>query len=272
MANIYYRFDSLSALLDIAEKHSHSGVSESIRGFSRHFHETKSWEECMNIARHGYQERERIKAIADAISVSASIKKPEILFDVTGDCGFEMGSVIAGIPECVMDWRETETKATGQQIVKIQVHTCYSAAIDKEAIKSRGAAICALVDAIETSGRRCEVEAVYYTVSSRDKQNTFSFSVIIKHSDEPLEIDRLAFVLAHPDMQRRITFALYCQDAQSSKLLSSEGGAVPTTYPNPDADIYFDKMLLGEHQWTTVAKTKQFIIDRLASLGIELEK
>jgi hypothetical protein len=104
---------------------------------------------------------------------------------------------------------DVEAEASGK-IVRLVVQGSTSAAIPAAQIVARGALIVALVDCLEAAGRSVEVSVSFAVSHDGDRSETVFCA---KRAGEPVEIDRLAFVLAHPSMQRRLAFACWESDA-----------------------------------------------------------
>jgi hypothetical protein len=133
---------------------------------------------------------------------------------------------------------------------RIVVDGFYSAGVRGNAVMRRGVEIAAIVDAFETRGIRCEVEHRLASLSSGDR---WQCSIMLKQAHDPLNLDVLAFSLAHPAMYRRICFAL--QDAESVDTQRQYGiGAFgnylyPVNMKEEPGEILFQGMNL-EHNWT----------------------
>jgi hypothetical protein len=107
---------------------------------------------------------------------------------------------------------EFRADARPKPIVRIGFETVVSAGEQVDSIMRRGAAIGALIDALESHNIRCEVTAVArdckcYAMGD-ETAGYVLFETIIKAAEAPLDLDRLAFAVAHPSMLRRITFAV----------------------------------------------------------------
>ena len=76
-----------------------------------------------------------------------------------------------------------------------------------EAMIRKGAAVVALIDQIERSGQRVELIATQISKTHRqyDEQHIF---ITVKQPDEPLDLDRISFAVAHPSMLRRVGFRI----------------------------------------------------------------
>ena len=112
-------------------------------------------------------------------------------------------SYCAGVP-AHMVYMDDQSDRNAVPIVKIWVDVNASFGVEAESMIRKGAAIVALVDQIERSGQRVEVVAKSYTEMRRN--NILDVSVMVKAADEPMDMDRLAYAVAHPSMLRRSLF------------------------------------------------------------------
>jgi hypothetical protein len=144
-------------------------------------------------------------------------------YDVQGSY-VDVGEYSRGVPECMVDFREDKRTA---RFARIVVSGFYSAAIKAETVMARGVTIAAIVDALETRGIRC---SVVHVVRGRVDWET---RVTLKHETEPLNLDVLAFALAHPATFRRLHFGaqeLEPTDVQRENGLADFGSYL---YPHP---------------------------------------
>src|SRR5437762_597239 len=112
----------------LAEVHKPNPLPANLRSseeLGSHWAGSYSLPDALGLAERGWPEGcEVVQLIAADIldSVTANVMRPEIVLDVTGEC-FDMGRVMEDVPECWMDWRETEELATGERpIVRIVVN------------------------------------------------------------------------------------------------------------------------------------------------------
>jgi hypothetical protein len=114
----------------------------------------------------------------------------------------DMGLYIAGEPECMFDFAETDTQ---QRVVGIGVEMFALADISPDQYIRRGVALMALVDFLESRGVRVEILA--QEASAADV--SIEINVVLKRASEPLDRDKMAFTLAHPGFMRKILFGLH---------------------------------------------------------------
>lgn len=178
------------------------------------FYGSSSYEQGLAVAGTGWREgAERVAALraelSGAVQAMAAARASQMTYDVVGEC-FDIGKIATGEPEFCMNWNEYGDERS-QKVVKIVANISVSAAVNKETIYARGAACLAAVDLLETLGQRVELWiAIGVTGTSQfDKRDytQLDTQVCVKQAGQPVETDRLAFVLCHASMFRRLGFA-----------------------------------------------------------------
>ena len=166
----------------------------------------KILEEAKTLAISGWIEGlNEIKKISVELSeiIATKIVRYEPEYGVGGGV-VDVGAFLSNSPEYFMIKKPTEKEQEGK-IVKLVCSISFSAAIDSKVIIQRGAMVCALADAIEMSGFRCEI---IVNTTSFSKSRKFEVDVILKKAQQSLNITELAFCLAHPAMLRRFMFSV----------------------------------------------------------------
>ena len=178
---------------------------------SRNHPSTEEWDHNANFdhtvyqTNHGWPEGvQRMRAIAERIYNRIAPKVTVFQNTEHSVVGamVDVATFLAGEPECMMDFVTTEVK--GIRHVDILVDLWSHFKIPGSAIINKGAAVLACIDALEHAG--CTV-SVTVGFSSAYEQTLVEFRVAVKAPGVPMDTDRLAFVLAHPAMLRRILFA-----------------------------------------------------------------
>lgn len=216
------RFDSFAEFMDYIEKmpdtslgklssrkdYDSEGDDDDYGSKKDCWHGTHNFGDAMKLAREGWAEGvEMIEKLAAGLETMTGemVRKPEILWDVQGDFA-DAGLYATGVPECMGSFTEVEIVDGKGKIVKILMNLSVSYGVDTKTIMRRGAAAAALIDALETAGRSCELEIAAGSEGGNKEMMTI---VPVKHAGEPLELDRLAFLLAHPSSFRRLFFSAW---------------------------------------------------------------
>jgi hypothetical protein len=199
-------FASLTDCARVADRAPKDGASYSTDAA----HSDESWTmgvtrpKAIVLARHGWPD-----GAAQAKRLLADLELPPIQethsvtqYDVTGSY-VDIGEYVQGTPECMVAFQEDKRAV---RFLHIVVSGYYAAIQDSEEVMRRGVAIVAVIDALESRGIRCSVELLTRF------HPTFEVSVRLKETTDPLNLDVLAFAVAHPAMFRRVLFGV--ADAQ----------------------------------------------------------
>lgn len=205
-----FEFDSLSELLKDNERWSdrHPGGTSSHDKKEKDFNYTDTYEETVGLTKSGWRHgAEKVNALRTeldgAVQSLVAAKAAAISYGVEGDW-VDVGKLLTGDPECCGTW-EVQGDDRNDKVVKIVANVSVSWKVKPETIFARGAACLAAVDILESLGRRVEL---WVALGIRDWRNGESEShIIVKPASQPVDTDRLAFVLCHADMFRRILFA-----------------------------------------------------------------
>jgi hypothetical protein len=209
------KFDSLSAFVDKAENGKPNPIvrSRSSQRSSYNDWAGGSFGECVTLAKYGWATgAERIATMAAPLleQISSKMYKPEMVADVEGGSTIDMGAFLAGEPECILIWRDSEEiiEHSGR-FVKIVASISASCGFTTEQLFAKGAAVAILIDALEMSGHRVQLDIIQ-TVSPpyRHSSDQYMLQVRVKNFDDPLDMESIAFTCAHSGMLRRLTFSV----------------------------------------------------------------
>jgi hypothetical protein len=212
--------------------------------------------------------------------IGSLVERDEEQFDVEG-CAIDMGLYREGIPECMVRYEQHFVESPGP-IVKIVFNNMTSAGISTETMIAKGAAIAALIECIELSGKSVELWTVcsmdptgrlQYHRTKIDSPQRFESWVKVKEAGQPLDMARAMFALGHPSAVRRLAFrTLELVDEETRRPFIS-GYGMPVDLPKEAkdrGDIYVGKSLLGERQWTNKEKTIEWIVNSLREQNIRV--
>lgn len=269
-------FDDLSAFWKYAMQDSNAYTKESRQDSSYYLDWSGglTWEETKRLALRGWtdimQEIEKYRAQILPI-IAEKVLRPKQVYAVAG-YSIDVGSFLANDPECFIT-KELEARNYPGRIYKIVSSISFSAAIEPETIITRGAIICALVDAIEFAGHRAEVicnaamSASHYEDDRQGKNKErgwFEVSVVVKKPTQPLDMSDLAYCLAHPSMFRKIMFSVAELVGWSDNV---HGYGYPAE-PTDKGDIFVKEIFSG-----TVPDKEaiDWVLQQLQEHGINIE-
>lgn len=236
-------------------------------GFSYNMLKTRTHNEAVNLARLGWPEgRSKMSDAIDAakfVQTNSTHRAEEL--DVGGAYPF-VPAAAAGDPMCMVRVGLEQSKT--KPIFRFMVGGFISSGVQSDAIMRRGAAILSWVDKLEAEGGRCEL---LYNLTCAGGDLKYTISTAIKRADEPLDIDRAAFVLAHPSMFRRIAFGCYERHADVCHHLGTTYG-YPSNDIHPDLQvahsIYFASMSYTESCWHS-AEAAEREVSRIITDGLQ---
>lgn len=146
-------------------------------------------------------------------------------YDVAGS-EVDMGRFMAGEPECMRESVPMKVMRTGR-VIKIAVPVCYPSTINAETVKARGAAVMALVNAFAMMQHPVEIYAGIALEGNRNRnggKDRLSYSIKVQDADQPLNMGRVMYALAHPTMLRHLGFCAEHQEKGEAVSSFSIGG------------------------------------------------
>lgn len=215
MANYTLKVDSVAAFAKIAASSPKDGWSRTRSNLLRC---NVSFADALHMAIHGWPEgAEEARKLLKEINIPPLTEPSHsaTFNHVTGSY-VDIGEYVQGTPECMVEFREDLRPARFAHIV---IATGYRADVHPNKAMCRGAAIAAVIDALESQGIRCEIglcriaRGAYDPNTSTDHISTFT--VAFKRAEQPLNLDLLAFAVANPAFHRCLTFAVMeCQSPE----------------------------------------------------------
>jgi hypothetical protein len=205
-----HEFLTLSELLKDNERweQKHPGGTSSHDPKQPDFNDTNTYAETTDLTRSGWRKgAERVHALRteldDAVQSLVAAKAAAVSYDVDGDW-VDIGRLLTGEPECCGAW-QVQGDDRSDKVIKIIANVSVSWKVRQETIFARGAACLAAVDILESLGKRVEL---WVSIGINDYRSGHSEThLLAKPASQPVDTDRLAFVLCHADMFRRILFA-----------------------------------------------------------------
>jgi hypothetical protein len=169
---------------------------------------------------------------------------------------FDIGLVCSGMPEHWLDPQPAFNQGSfattdpdeERPIVKLGLNTTVPLGFTRNAVIERGAIISILAYLLEQSGRA--VSITQYCAITKDNHK-FQGSVIIKHADQPLDMDILAFWLVCPDSFKRCWLRVLESLPNSRDLGVDNGlyGLPDTHYGKEQSDIFIPGVYRNSEVW-----------------------
>lgn len=207
--SVVLRADGFTDMADYSDKHRDRSLSSTTG--TGEFTGTKTFDQAKKLMVSGWsQPLETIESIRDRVRERVGfIDGAQFQFDhATYGTRLDVSSYAVGSPLALMTaYEEPERRKT--RFVRILVDTSVSWMVDKKDIQTRGAAIVALCDALNTLGYSTEVWATSSIASEMSKDSDkFVALVPVQGVGEPWDVRSAMFPLAHASFLRRIVFGL----------------------------------------------------------------
>lgn len=271
-------FDTWGAYVREAEKvgptrwQSSRDVSEGRNSWAG----TRTFEEAVELARNGWKEGEaRMRALSRRLEVRLihRIVREDVNYDVEG-MAFDVARYLEGEPEHWVRMEESTMQADSHRHVKVLVNVAVSCGVQPDVIMARGAAIAALCELLEYAGHRVELWICDCESDSVASPAFYQRYTRVKAYDQPLEPARVAYVLAHPSVQRRLGFS-HMESARPNiaRRLSDHYG-ISVDAPKSvreEASLYLGRMQGFQHvEWSTPEHAEAWVLAELARQGVVL--
>lgn len=276
---VFQTFPSLQAMMTYAEQQEPGDLPGEERSSRKRaevgFNDFPTWEAAVTAGRRGWPEgTDKIRTLSAVLTdkVLAQMRIPELTSHDEG-LVLDVERYREGDPECLLRWEDSDDIMEGQGDVRILVNVCVSSMVSSEVLQGRGAAVVALVQALELAGKRVEL-TIAANVS--DKIET---QFIAKPMGEPLQLDQLAFSVASADMFRRFMFACWerapkaVRDAVGVYQFGSYGMPKNAHHTN-GAQLILPTMIGygARNEFLTPERTEQWVLDKLEELGVQVER
>jgi hypothetical protein len=192
-----------------------------------------------------------------------------------------MSRFLMGDPRCMRYSKRKQLKKRGR-IVKLFVHSGMLANVNHDQIINRGASILALVNALEGTGYRVEIEAGFLAMGTGSASNYSDYRFKLKDAEETLDQDKLGFALVSPSMHRIVGFRVREQESNEwHEGYNTFGGQGSTTdYTNrkvmgglkpTESDVYCG---VNENDWSVFdseSGAKEWLQEQFDIFGIKTE-
>jgi hypothetical protein len=222
--------------------------------------------EAVDLARGGWPEGwQRMKALRDAIfaRMASQVQRDVVQFRIAGGA-VNVGRFLSGRPDCFMARvRSTQLKdVRSRKVVRMVVNVGARASVSADTFFARGAAAVTLIEALERAGLRVQVDMV--SLATNGTGGEVRIGCRLKEVGEVVQLDKLAFCLAHPALHRKLNFAL------RKKHAGWIGGS--NNHPEGErGDIYIDAAdTTSAEVWRDPVKAQWWVLAQLAAQGITM--
>jgi hypothetical protein len=201
-----YIFQEYNSLNEIANAFEETPVENNSRYYYKPHFCPFSFDETLNSLRHGWHDGNReIHAITEKINTGSMLAPGgyETVYDVTGDF-IDIAAYLEGVPECMGSIIPLHVM---RDAVTIVVNASASSVISERSIRTRGAAITALIERLQDTHDVNLIVGINSEGTNHGEPGGLEIAWHINLQNE-FSRDLVAFAVAHPGFLRRVYFAL----------------------------------------------------------------
>lgn len=207
------------------------------------FFRTETFDDAVALASKGWPEgAARVAELRDGceafLAAAKAAKTRGYGWDVTGHF-IDVGRLMSGEPECC-GYEQDDDGGLGSKVASIRLNACVSGSVSADAIISRGLTVLVAADLLESCGIRCEI---LVSQATHNGNLLVENNVTVKAPGAPVDIDKLAFSIAHPSFFRRFGFA-FCESHGHSP--SGCRVASMSDYEKREGTVEVDGVCTGE--------------------------
>lgn len=186
---------------------------------------TETFAEAVHLARFGWKEgRDKLTEAMVQVAPQREIHRV-IHRDVAGEYPL-VHFAVAGDPMAMALPRNVAL--AGSPVVRIDYASNVPARVDARCVINRGAALLSIIDRLEQRGFSTELRIIMSSEPAKYESTSpnYNLSIVYKRAGDALDIDRAAFALINPAVQRRLKFALQEQHARLERGYTNSYGMV----------------------------------------------
>lgn len=172
--------------------------------YSMKFTETSNFDEAINLLANGWSNKaNEINHKLKASKMDATFKKQ--IANVLDVAGYQpiVPLFLTGQPACMVNRKQ---KLIKQKILTLVKPINYPGYVSSSKWTEEGIKALQIVRSLEANGYRVNVDIVRAGYGDYNNRYGVCCRVRVKHSNERLNISKLAFTMCHPSMQRRLMF------------------------------------------------------------------
>ena len=214
---------------------------------------------------------DRVNKLKAKVSLGNIRKEKEVIATRKAPGRINMGRAMQGHPyafQRVVD-SDRDTTGSARNVVDIFINACISGGVKPKVIEARGAAMLALAEALEQRGKRVRI-----TVGMANNGGCgIDYQIVVKQAGQPLNLNSVAFAVAHPSFFRRFIFS--AMERESAEVRSSVGVGGGYGYVGEfKADVLPANVIYmggadfrDTDKWNDVGYVESWIIEQMQAQG-----
>lgn len=233
------------------------GPTDDYRGRGRDWVLHASWDDALRMARDGWHDgAAQIARGFPAPTFGAASRKPKWGFAVAGDLP-DVGRYLSGHPDAMRRRKADRGRAP---VAVLYIANGVRENISAGEYTHFGIAVCEMIDALENSGTRVELNQLTRAATGGDPRFVVT-GWRVKEAAEPLDLSTVAFTYMHPAAHRRLQFQL------RARLTNSTGGSTyiaPADFPDaPDSALIIEGISAAAGECETMEGARDFLRGRI---------
>lgn len=265
------RFNSLSDMVDYALSNPHTHADSNKKSAWVDNGLTDSLEHAGTVAREGWSDvRPEIDALLNKVQEQVGerfARETRIIPSVAGGA-VNIGRHLSGRPDSMLGFKRQPSTRHGR-IVKIVYDYGANGNTPASDMLKRGAVIAVLVDTLSTLGLSVELNGE--TTVKIGELGTHTTLVRLHDAREPMDINSLAYAIAHPSMLRRMTFAVreMSEFGERNVDRNGHGNSTPITLADElEADVVINRIEHGGNASLMLSDPAGWVLSTIKGLGL----
>lgn len=174
-----------------------------------------TYDEAVEMLRYGWQDKEKVDVIMETINKlqkMQDVQKISFKNDIVGYAPI-VPLALKGVPQNMINTTRKPKKA---KVINLVVDVTVSCGTSVEEILNWGAKVVSKIMNLEKQGYRVKIEVVTTFAADDWTSKVHAMKVLVKGENQPFDIKRIMFPIAHSAMLRAIGFDWYerCPEAQ----------------------------------------------------------
>ena len=277
--NILRDFWTLDQLLELVRVENHPTDSDWRYLSSKRDRASREWDfhlgydRAVEMVVTGWQEKaQELENLADRMSADYEAQGHTWVFSDSGD-DIDVSRFLDGEPDHWIEHRPTEARE-----ITVKVDLSYNANVGASQAFKRGAAVYAVVRALEKAGVSVAVVGLLSSESNFGSNNYYYNEIELKKAKEYIDPSRLAYFLAHPAFFRRLGFRLKECYGKENNVFTSVTANYGHSYnvleliPDEPNQVVIREMRSYQRQWDNEQSAIAAIVKEFSDQGVQINR
>lgn len=167
-----------------------------------------TYEEAIEMLRYGWQDKEKVNRVMEKIGELEKMQETQKMSFKNDIVGYApiVPLAMLGVPQNMINCTRKPKKA---KVINLVIDISVSCNVDSESILDWGAKMVSKVINLEKQGFRVRIDIIKTFIDTSYGTKAHVLKLPIKNENQPFDIQRMMFPIAHTAMGRRIGFDWY---------------------------------------------------------------